>query len=64
MDLLEEKVTKKRVSIADYFPEFEDVAEVRKFVDRFGGDPFNLTDVRSFILYLFQVSPSLSCCVR
>ena len=59
MDLLEEKVTKKRVNITDYFPEFEDVAEVRKLVDRFGGDPFNLTDVKSFILYLFQVCSTL-----
>jgi hypothetical protein len=56
MDLLEEKVTKKRVNIADHFQEFEDAAEVRKFVDKFGADPFNLADVKSFILYLFLVS--------
>ena len=55
MDLLEEIVTKKRVNITDYFPEFEDTSEVRKLVDKFGGDPFNLADVKSFILYLFLV---------
>jgi len=56
MDLLEEKVTKKRVNIRDYFPEFEDTSEVRKLVDKYGADPFNLADVKSFILYLFLVN--------
>ena len=55
MDLLEEKVTKKRVSISDHFTEFDDVAEVRKLVDKFGGDAYNVADVKSFILYLFLV---------
>ena len=59
MDLLEEKVSKKRVNICDHFPEFEDVAEVRKYVDKFGADPYNTADVKSFILYLFLVCISI-----
>jgi hypothetical protein len=55
MDLLEEKVTKKRVDISDHFPEFAEASEVRKYVDKFGADSFNLSDVKSFILYLFLV---------
>ncbi len=55
MDLLEDKVSKKRVNICDHFPEFEDVTEVRKYVDKFGADPFSTSDVKSFILYLFLV---------
>jgi hypothetical protein len=55
MDLLEEKVSKKRVNICDHFPEFDDVTEVRKYVDKFGADAFNVADVKSFILYLFLV---------
>lgn len=55
MDLLQDKVERKKVNISHYFEEFEDVAEVRKYVDKFAGDPTNLNDVKSFILYLFMV---------
>ena len=54
MDLLEEKVRKKKVNIANHFPEeFSDVQEVQTYVSRFGGDPSSLEDVKNFILYLF-----------
>jgi guanine nucleotide-binding protein subunit alpha-12 len=53
MDLLEDKVVRKKVNIADYFEDFDNVADVRKYVDKFSGDPTNLSDVKSFILYLF-----------
>ena len=56
MDLLEEKVSKKHVSIAEHFTEFENVAEVRQHVAQFGGDAYNVADVKSFILYLFLVN--------
>ena len=39
MDLLEEKI--KRVSIGDYFPEFE-------------GDPHDIATVKNFVLHLFD----------
>jgi len=54
MDLLEEKVLHRKVDIEQYFEEeFNDADEVKKIVERFGGDPLNLDDVKSFILYLF-----------
>ena len=56
MDLLEDKVVRRRVNIAEHFPAFhENVEEVRKTVDKFGGDPFDVGDVKSFILYLFVI---------
>lgn len=54
MDLLEDKVIRKKVDISRYFEdEFRDKADIRKYVASFGGDPFSLSDVKNFILYLF-----------
>ena len=56
MDLLEDKVTRKKVDISGYFPEFsEDPELVRKHVNKFNGDPTDLNDVKNFILFLFVV---------
>lgn len=56
MDLLEDKVTRKKVDISQYFPEFDQVETVRSYVNnKFGGDPLNVADVKNFILYLFSV---------
>ena len=54
MDLLEDKVVRKKVDISKYFEEeFSDIDQVRKHVQKFNGDPLNLQDVKNFILYLF-----------
>jgi len=56
MDLLEDKVTRKKVDISQYFPEFDQIETVRSYVNnKFGGDPLNVADVKNFILYLFSV---------
>jgi len=56
MDLLEDKVTRKKVDISQYFPEFDQLETVRSYVNnKFGGDPLNVADVKNFILYLFSV---------
>ena len=53
-DLLEDKVTRKKIDISTYFEEFQDTEEIKKYVsDKFSGNPMDLTDVRNFILYLF-----------
>ena len=53
-DLLEDKVTRKKIDISTYFEEFHDTEEIKKYVsDKFSGNPMDLTDVRNFILYLF-----------
>ena len=53
-DLLEDKVTRKKIDISTYFEEFQDTGEIKKYVsDKFSGNPMDLTDVRNFILYLF-----------
>ena len=55
-DLLEDKVTRKKVDISQYFPEFDQIETVRSYVNnKFGGDPLNVADVKNFILYLFSV---------
>ena len=54
-DLLEDKVTRKKIDISTYFEEFQDTEEIKKYVsDKFSGNPMDLTDVRNFILYLFS----------
>ncbi|TRY76805.1 hypothetical protein TCAL_10454 [Tigriopus californicus] len=55
MDLLKEKVCYKKVNIAEFFPlEFEEMCEISKKQSQpIKGDPLNLDDVKSFILYLF-----------
>ena len=53
MDLLEDKVTRKKIDISDYFEEFHDTQEVKKYVDKYHGNPMDVTDVKNFILYLF-----------
>ena len=56
MDLLEDKVIRKKVDISKYFDnEFQDIEQVCKHVPKFGGDPLNFNDVKNFILYLFVV---------
>ena len=56
MDLLEDKVTRKKVDISQYFPEFDQIETIRSYVNnKFGGDPLNVADVKNFILYLFSV---------
>lgn len=55
MDLLEDKVMRKKVDISHYFPEFHQIESVRSYVNKFGGDPLNVNDVKNFILYLFSV---------
>jgi len=56
MDLLEDKVTRKKVDITQYFPEFNEIETVRSYVNnKFNGDPLNVSDVKNFILYLFSV---------
>ena len=60
MDLLEDKVTNKKVNIAKFFPEFvSSLSEVRSYVQKFNADPFSVEDVKSFILYLFIVKKRL-----
>ena len=53
MDLLEDKVTRKKIDISNYFEEFNEVQEVKKYVEKFQANPMDLTDVKNFILYLF-----------
>ena len=53
MDLLEDKVLRKKVDISKYFEDFFDIETIRKHVQKFNGDPLNLQDVKNFILYLF-----------
>ena len=54
IDLLEDKVTRKKIDISTYFEEeFHDTQEIKKYVDKFHGNPMELTDVKNFILYLF-----------
>ena len=53
MDLLQDKVERKKVDISKYFEEFHDIDQVRKHVQKFNGDPLNVNDVKNFILYLF-----------
>ena len=55
MDLLEDKVMRKKVDISHYFPEFNQIESVKSYVNgKFGGDPLNVHDVKNFILYLFS----------
>ena len=37
----------------NFSEEWGDPSEVRRHVEKFGGDPTNLSDVKAFILYLF-----------
>ena len=61
MDLLEDKVTNKKVNISKFFPEFvSSLSEVRQYVQKFNADPFSLDDVKSFILYLFIVKKRMA----
>ena len=53
MDLLEDKVTRKKIDISNYFEEFNEVQEVKKYVEKYQANPMDLTDVKNFILYLF-----------
>ncbi len=56
MDLLQDKVERRKINICDYFEDFQDVEAVRKHVEhRFQGNPEDLNDVKAFILYLFVV---------
>jgi guanine nucleotide-binding protein subunit alpha-12 len=59
MDLLEEKIVKRRVDIRKFFPEFSNADEVRRIVEKFNGDAFSVSDVKNFILYLFVVKQRL-----
>ena len=55
MDLLEDKVARKKVDISVYFEDFKRVEEVKKHVTKFNGDPMNVDDVKNLILFLFVV---------
>ncbi len=49
-----DKVERRRVSVATYFPdEFASTSDVRSHVEKFGGDPFDVAEVKAFILYRF-----------
>ena len=54
MDLLEDKVQRKKVDISQFFQElWNETDEVRRHVPKFNGDPLDVNDVKNFILYLF-----------
>jgi len=58
MDLLEEKVKCKRADISREFDQFGDTSEVKKVLKihtglEFKGDPFDVTDVKNFVLSMF-----------
>ena len=55
MDLLEDKVCRKKCDISLYFDDFDEIEVVKKHVPKFHGDASNLNDVKNFILYLFVV---------
>ena len=48
------QVSERKVDIRENFSEeWGDESEVRRHVDKFGGDHTDLSDVKAFILYLF-----------
>ncbi len=48
------QVLKRKADIRDHFgEEWADTTEVRRHVDKFGGDHTSLADVKAFVLYLF-----------
>ncbi len=50
LSIISEKVEKQRVSIENYFPdEFAEKEEIRSCVEKFGGDPYNVSDVKVII---------------
>ena len=56
MDLLEDKVCRKKVDISQFFEEeFENTELIKKHVGKFNGNSMDLNDVKNFILYLFVV---------